>query len=398
MKMVKRIVTMGACLAVAVGCSVRTAADGTLPPIQSVQSDIVSDNTIMNDVSAKSAILVEINTKTVIAAKYEHEKRPVSHLAKLMTVLIAAEEIADGKLSLTDKAVASANANSQKAPQIWLDVGESITIDELLKAIIVGNANDACTVLGEKIGGSSEKFVDLLNKRAEQLGMGDTHFADICGTDENTVSTAYDLSILAGELLKYNDLTEYFSTWMCNVRKNAVELVSTNRLIRTYKGAYGMKACASKSSGECLVACAKRGNMAVCCVLLDCSSSDAKFSEAKSVMDYGFTAYEIYEPEISDEITEKIKIINGEKLDADVKVNDLSEILIPRGAYSQIKCDFQREESLEAPVKKGDIIGTVVFRNSEKEILKSDIVLDETVEKIGVLFALKRILCNLLYI
>ena len=336
MKRIKRLFLQLISATLLINCMINASASS---PAEYVQADTnsLSDNTIMGDVNARAAILTETSTGSILADKNAHDKLPISHLAKLMTVLITAEKLDSGDLKLTDKVTVSANANSKEAPQIWLDVGESITVDELLKSITVGNANDACTALAEKIGGTESEFITLMNKKADKLGMQDTHFADVCGTDENTVSTAYDLSLLAREIVKHDSLTEYFSIWLCNVRNNAVELVSTNRLIRTYNGCFGLKSCASDKAGECLISVANKGNMSVCCVILGALDSDSKFSSAKTVMDYGFTTFQIYEPDIPDEIMKNIKVNNGEKNDVSVKVKSLSNVVIPRGAGSQIK-------------------------------------------------------------
>ena len=185
--------------------SISTLADG-MPynNSQAVQAEIISDNSVMNDISAKSAILVEISTGTVIAEKNSTEKMSASHFAKLMTLLIAADKINADKLKLQDKVTVSANANSKGSPQIWLDIGEVITVDELLKSITIGNANDGCIALAEKIGGTEQDFVQLMNKKAESIGMHNTYFEDCTGISEKTVSTAYDLSLLSAEILKYN--------------------------------------------------------------------------------------------------------------------------------------------------------------------------------------------------
>ena len=397
MKKIRIVIISVVYLCITLISPIYTNADGSDNPAEIAQSNSISNNEIFNNVSAKSGILFETTTQTVIAEKNSNEKRQIGHLAKLMTVLITEENIKNGKLKLTDKVTASANANSQNAPQIWLNAGEKITVDELLKAITIGNANDACVALAEKIGGNESKFLSIMNKKAKQLGMKNTYFADVGGNNENTVSTAYDLALLSRELLKHNDLTEYFTTWICSIRNKATELVSTNRLIRTYKDCIGLKSCASKLSGECLISTVKRNNMVICCVLISSESDDSKFSEAKSVMDYGFTTFEIYEPELSNEILKKIDLNNGEQLYANVKLNSLHNVLIPRGTYKQITCDFNREESVSAPVKKGQKIGTVTFKNDKEVILKSDIVIADDIRKIGVLFAFKKLLLNLLY-
>lgn len=372
-------------------------ADGTKQNLQAVQSMAISDNSAMDSVTAESAILVETTTGTVIAEKSAYEKRSIAHLAKLMTVLITSERIENKELSFADKVIVSANANSKGAPQIWLNVGESISVDELLQAITIGNANDACTALAEKIGGSEEEFISVMNQRAEQLGMKNTHFADCTGEDENTVSTAYDLSILAAELLKHDSLTHYFTTWMSNIRNNAVELVSTNRMMRSYKGTTGLKSCASKVAGECLITTAKRGNMSVCAILLNAQNDDNKFSDAKNVMDYAFTTFEIYEPEIDEKALEEISVIGGEKMNVSVKQKRLSNVVIQRGTYKQISCEFQREDSVTAPVEENQRLGEIIFYNGDKKILDGEIVAAEDVDKNTLFFSIKRLLLNMLY-
>lgn len=362
---------------------------------QAVQAEIISDNSVMSEISAKSAILVEVSTGTVIAEKNSNEKMSASHFAKLMTLLIAAEKINANELKLEDQVTVSANANSKGSPQIWLDIGEIITVDELLKSITIGNANDGCTALAEKIGGTEQDFVQLMNEKADIIGMHNTYFADCTGISEKTVSTAYDLSLLSAEILKYNKLIPYLTTWMDNVRNNGVELVSTNRLIRTYKGITGLKSCASKESGECVIATAQRSNMSLCSVILNSSNDNTKFSDAKTLMDFAFANYEIYEPEIDEKILENVKVKGGERLECEVKISNLTNIVIQKGSYSQITCQFEKEEIIEAPAAENSTVGEIIFKNGESEILKGKIVVKDEIRKNSFLFSFKRILLNL---
>lgn len=395
MNLKKKLIGFG-CILITLIMPINALADGTAEPqSQLAQADIISDNSVMNEVTARSAILIETSTGTVIAEKNSEEQISASHFAKLMTLLIAEEKINNGELDLQDKVTVSVNANSKGAPQVWLDVGETITVEELFKSITIGNANDGCTALAEKIGGTEEDFVALMNEKAKSLGMNNTDFNDCTGIGENTVSTAYDLSLLSAEILKYEDLIPYFTTWMTNIRNDAVELVSTNRLIRTYKGIIGLKSCASKASGECLITAAKRNNMTLCAVVLGSSNDDTKFSDAKALMDYAFTGYEIYEPEIDEKAVENIKVKGGEQLESEVKINNLTNIVIPRGTYSQITCEFKREEIIEAPAEKNCEVGEIVFQNGENEILKGKIVVKNEIKKNSFLFSFKRILLNL---
>ncbi len=377
-------------------CTAVCFGDGTDDAVQADEK--VTEENIMDKTDARSAILTESSTGTVIAEKNTHEKLPVSHLAKLMTVLIAAEKIDSNQLSVKDTVTASANANAKGAPQIWLNVGEKISVDELLKALTVGNANDACTALAEKIGGTEDKFKEMLNRRAGELKMSDTYFDDVCGTSENTVSSAYDMAILAKELLKHKFLAPYFTTWMCSVRNNATELVSTNRLIRTYNGCQGIKSCSSKALGECIVTACTKGKTTLCCVILGAKSDDDKFTSARNLMDYGYQNYMIYTPEIDEKALENITVNYGEKQEIAVKIKGLEGIVISREDYNNMSCEFKREESVTAPVAKGDRIGVLTVKNGDNTIVTMDIVADETVKEISFVFAFKRLLLNLLYI
>lgn len=395
MNLKKTILIFFICVVTAVAPMI-AAADGTDDyNVQAVQANVISDNSVMDDITADSAILLETSTGTIIAEKNANKKINPSHISKLLTVLIAQEQIDQGKLKLSDKVSVSVNANSKGAPQIWLDVGETISVEELIKSITIGNANDGCTALAEKIGGTEQDFVNMMNDKCKQLGMNSTHFSDCTGVNEDNVSTVYDLSLLASEILRYDELTPFFTTWMDNIRNGAVELVSTNRLIRTYKGITGLKSCASKESGESVVASAKRGNMEVCAVLIGSSNDDTKFSEAKKLMDFAFTEYEIYEPEVDKEAVKKIKVKGGELLEAEVKTDNLKNIVIPRGTYSQITSEFEREDIIQAPADKNSVIGKIIFKNGESEILRGEIVVKDEIKKNTFIYSFKRILFNL---
>lgn len=394
MKKIKRFL---ACLSLSVliVSPIVTNADGVLKSVQMTQADIISDNEIMEEITAKSAVVMEISTGTVIAEKDSESVMSMSHFAKLMTALLAEEKIENGKLKLDDKVTVSANANSKDAPQVWLDVGESITVDELLKSITVGNANDGCTALAEKVCNTESDFVKTANKKAESLGLKNTKFTDCTGANDDTVSTAFDLALLSGEIMKYDKFIPYYTTWMTNIRNDKVELVSTNRLMRTYKGITGLKSCYSKETGSSLVVTAKRDNMMLSVVLLGCSDEDTKFAEAKKLLNYAFENFEIYEPEIDEKAVEKMKIEGGECLETEVSIRKLENIVIPRGTYRQISCEFKRKESIKAPVLKNSKIGEIVFKNGETELIKGEIVIKNRVEKNSFRFSAKRILLNL---
>lgn len=351
---------------------------------------------ITDGISAESCAVYEAGTGTFLAQSNSSEIRSISHLAKLMTVLIAAENIESGKLSPDDTVSVSAHANSMNGTQIWLDIGEKITVDELLKAVTVGNANDACTALAENIGGSEESFVTLMNKKAALLGMKNTKFADCTGVSSETVSTADDLSLLSAQLCRYDILEKYFTTWIDTVRGGKTELVNTNRLIRTYSGAFGLKTCSGETSGECVIAAASRGDMKVCAVLLGCKTDDERFSDTKKVLDRTFSSFEIYTPEYDEAALADIKVKGGEKHFAKTEFSGITPIVIPKGSYPSIQCSFERADSVDAPVKKGGKVGSIAYTLNGNTILSGDIIVSEQVRKIKMPFAVKKVLLNLL--
>lgn len=395
MNICKKLICAATAVIMSISVIAAVFADGDGNTYDMAASE-VSESNFLDGITAQSAIVVESTTGTVLGEKNADEQRSISHLAKLMTLLIAAEKIQAGELSLDDTVTVSAHANSMTGTQIWLEVGEKISVEELIKSITIGNANDGCVALAEKISGSEEEFVKLMNYKADLLDMTNTHFVDSTGVDKGTVSNARDLAILASKIIKLKDFTSYYTTWIDNIRNQSVELVSTNRLIRTYKGITGLKSCSSADCGECLIATANRNDMSVCVVLLGSNTNDDKFSEAKKLLDGAFSSYEIYTPEIDKEVFEKIKVTGGEKLEADVEVRGLTPIVIEKGTYPSITCDFSKEESLSAPVSQGQKVGEIVYKLDDNVILKGDILCKNKINKIGFSFALKKVLLNLL--
>ena len=347
-------------------------------------------------VDAQSVYVCEISSSQTLYEQNSEQTLPMGHMAKLMTVLICAEELEKGALSLDETVTVSVNANSKQGTQIWLEVGERVSVEDLLKAIIVGNANDACTALAERLSGDEEAYVQRLNKRAKRLGMSNTVFADCTGTDLQTVSTAKDIAILSCEIAKYENLKVYFTTWIDNVRGGLTELVSTNRLIRTYKGILGMKACASSESGECISACVKRGNLGICVVLLGCSDSEGKIDAAESLLDESFESYSYFLPEIDKSYLEPIKVTGGRKLSVKVEAENLSGAVIDAGGEEAIELEADIKDSVEAPVSKGDVLGKITCKNSDETLITVNIVAAENVQTMNFGYALKSCLLNLL--
>ena len=359
-------------------------------------ADTVAVDDMLSEVTAESFAVTEVFTGKILFEKNADEQRSISHLAKLMTLLITAEKLQTGEIALGDKATVSKYANSMNGSQIWLDVGEKITVEELIKSITVGNANDACVALAEKIADSEEEFVSLMNQRAKDLGMNSTNFADCTGISEATVSTARDMSILCGELSRHENLKSYMTTWIDMVRDGKAELVNLNRLVRSYKGITGMKACASQASGNCICASATRNDMSVCAVVLGSTDDEMRDKDAKKLLDMSFQYYEIFTPQIPAELLENIKILGGEVLEQEVKAEKAPVAVIPRGTAGSMEIITEREESIDAPAKKGDKVGSFTCKLGEDIITQIDITLKKDVKKMNVKCGLAKLLYNLL--
>lgn len=340
-----------------------------------------------------STVLVEVSTGTVIKGENSDLRMPQGTLCKLMTVLLTAEEIADGRLAFDTVLTASVNANAQRGAVIWLMQGESITVDELLKAVIIGNANDAAVVLAEHIGGTEEEFVGMMNARAFELGMRDTVYKSCTGSADadGQYSTAGDTGKLAAELLEHDFLKKYFTTWIDNVRSGQTELVNENRLVRTYEGVTGMKAGRSEQSGFSLVLTAERGEVAFISVVLGCDDKDERFGIAKSLMSDGFSSYKVTAPAFSDEFLKPVTVRGGKADAVMIKALKLEELVVPKSC-SELSTAVLLPDYIEAPVKKGQIVGRVGFYNGDTLLFETDLVAAEKVEKSDFASSMRRIL------
>ncbi len=350
---------------------------------------------ILDSTEVPSYILMEAKTGAVLEEKNADEKRNVSHLVKLMTILLTAEAIDGERISEETETTASKYANSMQGTQIWLNVGEKITIRELLLAVTVGNANDAAVVLAEKIGGTEENFVKMMNERAQEFSMTSTVFADATGLSEANCSTAKDMAKLAAELTKYDFLTDYYLTWMTDVRGGQTNLVNTNLLVRSYQGLTGMKAAASELAGNCVVASAEKSGMKMVAVVLGSSDKDERFTVAKALLNYGFTGFESYLPEIGKELLTDVAVSGGEVLSVKSVPENNDEIILRKGAASGVKVMVELEPSVEAPVSKGQVIGKAVFTSDGQEIHQINIVAGESVREMTIIIAIKKVLYNM---
>lgn len=335
------------------------------------------------DVDAKSAILMEAETGTVLFEKNADEALPPASVTKIMTLLLVMEAVDSGALKLTDMIRTSTNASSMGGSQIYLKEGEELSAEDMIKSVVISSANDAAFALAEHICGSEDAFVAKMNEKAAELGMKNTKFENTNGLDdtaEHHVTSARDIALMSAELIKHKKILEYSSIWMDNIRDGAFGLTNTNRLIRFYKGANGLKTGSTSKAGFCISATAERDGMTLISVIMGSPTRDIRNAAASKLLDFGFANYSLYT--CPEESLGKVKLLGGTKEDIGISQCDFSEIVLlsEKGKIEKIT---ELPEEISAPVKKGDVIGKVRFMIGEKEIGNTDIISLEDVEKIS---------------
>lgn len=338
----------------------------------------------------KCVVLIEASTKKVLYDYNSNVQVPVGTMNKLMTVLLTAEAIDRGDIALDETIKASSYANSLKGASIWLMPGEEMSVSDLLKGVIIGNANDASAVLAEAVSDTEESFVALMNKRAEELGMNNTVYTNCNGhyDDDKQISTAYDTALLCAELSKYEFLQPYFTTWLDYVRGTETELVNTNTLVKSFKGIIGFKAGYTKNCSNFLSAGASRDNAVYITVTLNCTDKDEMFSSSKALLNSSFSDYQLIKPEIPKEMPVSIQVRNGICDETDIIVSDLQNIVIPKGSYKNVTSSIILPEYVYAPLKKGDKVGEIQYFLGDNLIMKSDITAKEDSEEMTVFKAI----------
>lgn len=339
-----------------------------------------------------SYVLMEGGTSALLYSENGSAVVPAHHSAKLMTLLLVMEAIDRGELNFDTVLKTSAHANSMQGAQIWLMPNEEITVSELISAITVGNANDACVVLAEGVGQTEENFVAMMNQRASELGMFGTSYADCTGISRQSVTTASDAALLASALLKYDSLTEYFTTWVSSVRGGKTELASTNRLILTYDGITGMKAYYADDVGNCVIATSERDGLKMVCVIFGEKDEFARFTTAKEKMNAGYNAYTLYRPKRSDVYTEPVGVTGGELTEVNTVLGELSTFVIRKSIEDKIEVSVEYFEDVSAPLAVGDRVGRAVWSVDGEEIYSCGIVAEEAVRKMNIFIAVGRVM------
>ncbi len=313
-------------------------------------------------VGGKSAVLMDFASGAVLFKKNEHEKLPIASVTKVMTLLLVMEALDNGLISLTDSVTCSPEAASMGGSQIWLEPGEIMSVHDLVKAAAVVSANDACAALAEHVCGSVEEFVQRMNTRAAELGMNNTHFLDCSGLNDEAYSTAYDVALMSRELMKHPTIKQYTTIWMDTLRDGKSQLVNTNKLVRFYEGITGLKTGTTSTAGHNLSATAERNGLSLGAVILGCTTTDERFGGARKLLDYGFANYTLYTPQIDPSTLTPIPVLHGEEETVETQVDTLSSLLLKKGEEKKMTCTVELAADVEAPVEKGQIVGTVTVK------------------------------------
>lgn len=314
------------------------------------------------ELKGKGAVLMDIDTGTVL---YEQDSRvhlPIASVTKVMTLLLVMEAIDDGLLSYSDMLTCSPTAASMGGSQIWLEPGETMTVEDLLKAAAVVSANDACAVLAEHIAGSIEGFVARMNARADELGMKNTHFLDCSGLNDEAYSCAYDVALMSCALMRnHPDIVKYTTIWMDTLRNGESQLVNTNKLVRHYAGATGLKTGTTSTAGHNLSATATREGLSLCAVMLGCATTDDRFGGCRKLLDYGFANYAVHTPTVDAAQFPPIPVLRGLEEQVALTVEAPAPLLLKKGQESGVTSAVTLAEDLEAPVEPGQIVGELTF-------------------------------------
>ncbi len=349
-------------------------------------------------VKAKSALLMDASTGKVLMAMNEHQKVFPASVTKIMPLLLITEAIDNGKIALTDMVTTSSTASSKGGSQIWLKEGEAMSVDDLLKATAIYSANDACTALGEYIAGSSEGFVKMMNDRAARLGMKDTVFINCTGLDDDTddhLTSAYDIALMSRELLKHERIINYTTVWMDTLRGGQTELVNTNKLVRFYEGTTGLKTGTTNKAGCCVSATAKREGTHLIAVVMGSENSTDRFEGAKAMLNWGFANFATVTPQINKSLVTDVAVINGIKETITPVIPEAAPVLVTKGSQDNIKQDIQMAVNVEAPVEKGQVLGTVTISLDGNVIDELKLTSPEAVRRLTFFDVFKRLLLSL---
>ena len=334
------------------------------------------------EVKAQAALLMEKETGEILYAKNEHEKLEPASVTKVMTLLLVMEAIDNGQLGYEDILTASAHACSMGGSQIWLKEGERMSVDDMLKAVFVVSANDCAVALGEAVAGSEAAFVELMNKRAKELGMNDTVFHNATGLPaEGHVTSAYDIAVMSRELILHHPkVREYTTIWMDTLRGGTSELVNTNKLIRRYDGATGLKTGSTSTAMYCVSATAERDGMELIAVVLKSPTGEQRVTDARTLLDHGFANYALTKA-AEGEVLSPVPVTMGSQA-AVQPVAEERTLLLEKSKAGKLTRTLELAEGVEAPVAKGDVLGTLRIMAGEELVAEVPVVAGEDVPRL----------------
>ena len=339
------------------------------------------------NLNAKSALLMDVATGTVLYEKECHERLAPASVTKVMTMLLIMEALDDGRIHLDDQVTASETAAAKGGSQIYLKAGETMPVSDMLKSIAVSSANDCACAMAELIAGSESAFVEQMNQRAAELGMADTHFVNCTGLDdskeaESHRTSAYDIALMSRQLLKYHpDIKKYTTIWMDTVRGGTFGLSNTNKLIRFYSGATGLKTGFTSGAGYCLSATAKREGMELIAVVMGCESAQKRTADCKALLDYGFATYSVVRPGLKAGRTVAVHL--GKQNTVPVELTERREILVDKAKRTSLTARVELAQLVPAPVEKGQQVGTISVYAGEKLLIQLPLAAAQAVAKLS---------------
>lgn len=339
------------------------------------------------EIAAPSAILMDAATGTVLYEKNANERLRPASVTKVMTLLLVMEALDSGRIGWDDMVITSDAAAGKGGSQVYLEPGEQMSMDEMLKSVVVSSANDCATALAEHISGSETAFVERMNQRAAELGLTDTHFVNCTGLDDGAdaaehLTTAHDLALISRELLKHEEIKKYTTIWMDTVRGGRFGLANTNKLVRFYEGTTGLKTGYTSAAGHCLAASAARDGIELIAVVLHCKSSADRFESAKALLNYGFANYALVSAQPPEPLP-AVRVRLGRSNTIQPVLQESSPILIEKEMQAGITKTVTLEQEVAAPVQAGQTLGRMAITSADGQLLAEiPIIAPETVEKL----------------
>ena len=347
------------------------------------------------EISAKSAVLYEATTGTILYEKNSSEALPPASVTKIMTLLLLAQAIEDGSISLDDMVIISKNASSMGGSQVFLKEGEEMSVEELLKCTVIASANDASVALAEHLCGSEEAFVKKMNMKAEELELSGSRFENTTGLDDtvnNHTMSAYDIAVLSSLLIQYDFITKYSSLWQDTIRDGAFTLTNTNRLVRYYDGCNGLKTGSTDKAGYCVSVSAQRNNLKLICVIMGADSKEKRNEEARALLDYGFSSVSLYEsPSV---LLEKIPVLKSSRESIWIREEGF-RYLCEKGSVKNIEKVYEIPNECIAPLEVGQIVGSVKYYLDGVYIGESKLFAEEEARALGFIEIFKLVLLSL---